>query len=181
MLGAGLLAVGLLALAGCTAQPGSSRPSPTSSPSRLSSSPASTSSPSASLSSPASPADPVDPVEYAKQIVRATNDVRRARGLAELRGSKCAQSAARGRVLDLIGKAKLTHAPLAGVITGCAPATTAAENLSRAAASPAAVVDAWMNSPGHRSNLLDPALTEIGVGCVRSDKSMLCSQVFLGP
>jgi len=44
-----------------------------------------------------------------------------------------------------------------------------------------AVIDAWMHSPGHRSNLLDPTLTEIGVGCVRDGRSMLCSQVFLGP
>ncbi len=63
----------------------------------------------------------------------------------------------------------------------CASGTTAAENLSKAAATATAVIDAWMHSPGHRSNLLDPALTQIGVGCVRDGESMLCSQVFLGP
>jgi len=89
--------------------------------------------------------------------------------------------AALQRASDLVGVAELTHTPLAGVIADCAPATTAAENLSRAAASPPAVVDAWMDSPGHRSNLLDPALTEIGVGCVLDADAMLCSQVFLGP
>jgi len=67
------------------------------------------------------------------------------------------------------------------VIVGCKPTTIAAENLSKAAASPAAVIDAWMHSPGHRSNLLDPTLTEIGVGCAHDGSSMLCSQVFLGP
>jgi uncharacterized protein YkwD len=66
-------------------------------------------------------------------------------------------------------------------MAACTPATTAAENLSRAAASPAAVIDAWMGSPGHRPNLLDPALTEIGVGCVIDGQAMLCSQVFFGP
>jgi len=93
----------------------------------------------------------------------------------------CAQDAAQKRAKALIGKAELTHALLSGVIAGCASGTTAAENLSKAAATPAAVIDAWMGSPGHRSNLLDPALTEIGVGCVLDGKSMLCSQVFLGP
>jgi uncharacterized protein YkwD len=76
------------------------------------------------------------------------------------------QAATLQSATDLIGKAELTHARLAGVIVGCPPATTAAENLSRAPASPTAVVDAWMGSPGHRSNLLDPALTQIVVGCV---------------
>jgi uncharacterized protein YkwD len=78
-------------------------------------------------------------------------------------------------------QAELTHAPLTGVIAGCVPATTAAEDLSKAAATPAAVIDAWMQSPGHRTNLLAPTLTEIGAGCVPDGKSMLCSQAFLGP
>jgi uncharacterized protein YkwD len=40
-------------------------------------------------------------------------------------------------------------------------------------------MDAWMGSPGHRSNILDPALSQIGVGCVLDGEAMLCSQVFL--
>ena len=56
----------------------------------------------------------------------------------------------------------------------------AAENLSRAAADPDAVVTAWMGSPGHRANLLDPQLNAMGVGCVPDAEAMLCSQIFLG-
>jgi uncharacterized protein YkwD len=152
--------VGFLALAGCSSDPGIARPSPT---------------------SPTSSLSPSDPVAYAAKIVQGTNDVRRARGLPVLGESTCAQDVALQRASALIGKAELTHAPLGGVIAACAPATTAAENLSRAAATPAAVIDAWMQSPGHRSNLLDPTLTEISVGCVHDGESMLCSQVFLGP
>jgi len=33
-------------------------------------------------------------------------------------------------------------------------------------AGPGAIVQAWMNSPGHRENILDPAFREIGVGVV---------------
>jgi uncharacterized protein YkwD len=107
--------------------------------------------------------------------------VRAAKHLPKLGSSKCAQDAALKRASALIGKPELTHAPLNGVIADCKPATIAAENLSKAAASPAAVIDAWMHSPGHKSNLLDPTLTQIGVGCVLAGASMLCSQVFLGP
>lgn len=167
-LGAGLFA---LTLAGCTNEAGGTSPS--------SARPASASS-SASAGASAS-ASPSDPVAYAAQVLRETNSVRTAEGLPELGGSACAQEAALRRASDLVGAAKLTHAPLTDVIARCAPATAAAENLSRAAASPSAVLDAWMGSPGHRSNLLDPGLTEIGVGCVLDGDEMLCSQVYLGP
>lgn len=133
-------------------------------------------SPSSSVSS----ATPSDLVEYAARIVSGTNDVRVAKGLPALSGPACARDAALRRASALTGSTKLTHALLNGVIAKCAPATTA-ENLSKAAASPTAVIDAWMHSPGHRSNLLDPTLTEIGVGCVVDSQSMLCSQMFLSP
>ena len=70
---------------------------------------------------------------------------------------------------------------LTPVIEACGLSGPAAENLSRAAADPQAVVDAWLASPGHRANLLDPTLTEVGVSCVLDADRMLCSQVFLGP
>jgi uncharacterized protein YkwD len=39
-----------------------------------------------------------------------------------------------------------------------------AENLSAGQSTPEEVVAGWMNSPGHRANLLNCALREIGVG-----------------
>jgi len=101
------------------------------------------------------------------------------RGPASLRA--CADTNSSRSAQELTGGKPLEHAPLAPVITACAPLTTAAENLSRAAAGPQAVVDAWLSSSGHRANLLDPALTQLGVGCVLDGDQMLCSQVFLGP
>ncbi|MCB5164578.1 CAP domain-containing protein [Streptomyces bambusae] len=38
------------------------------------------------------------------------------------------------------------------------------ENIAMGQADAAAVVDAWMNSPGHRANILNCKFTEIGVG-----------------
>jgi uncharacterized protein YkwD len=40
----------------------------------------------------------------------------------------------------------------------------AAENIAFGQPTPQDVVTAWMNSPGHRQNILDPNLKEIGVG-----------------
>jgi len=119
-----------------------------------------------------------DPVAYAAQLVKATNDARAAELLPPLVGSECAQAAALERAADLVGVAELTSASLAGVITSCS-ATTAAENLSRGVASPAAVLAAWLASPGDRADLVSTELTGIGVGCVLDGDEMLCSQVYL--
>lgn len=40
----------------------------------------------------------------------------------------------------------------------------AAENIAAGQTTPEQVVNGWMNSPGHRANILNPNLTEIGVG-----------------
>ncbi|GAA2726630.1 CAP domain-containing protein [Cellulomonas aerilata] len=136
---------------------------------------------SAGPAAPAGTLSPADPGAYAAGIVEETNRVRADEGLAALTGSACAQDAARPRAEALVGAAGLEHAPMDDVLTRCAPHTTAAENLSRAAATPAEVVAAWLDSYGHRENVLDPALTDVGVTCVRDDDAMLCAQIFLGP
>ena len=41
---------------------------------------------------------------------------------------------------------------------------TVAENIAVGYPTPEAVLDGWMNSPGHRANILNCALVEIGVG-----------------
>ena len=43
---------------------------------------------------------------------------------------------------------------------------TAGENIAKGYSTPERVVDAWMNSPGHRANILNPSYTMIGVGYV---------------
>ncbi|MFR9777980.1 CAP domain-containing protein [Micromonospora sp. MS34] len=43
------------------------------------------------------------------------------------------------------------------------------ENVAWNQQTPAAVMDAWMNSPGHRANILNCSFTEIGVGVARSN------------
>lgn len=42
--------------------------------------------------------------------------------------------------------------------------TATGENIAYGQRTPAAVMKAWMNSPGHRQNILNPAYTDIGVG-----------------
>jgi len=40
------------------------------------------------------------------------------------------------------------------------------ENIAAGQRTPEIVVDAWMNSPGHRANILSPNFSKIGVGYV---------------
>jgi uncharacterized protein YkwD len=43
-----------------------------------------------------------------------------------------------------------------------------AENIARGYPTPSAVMDGWLNSPGHRANILNCSLRALGVGVVRS-------------
>lgn len=55
---------------------------------------------------------------------------------------------------------------------------TAGENIAKGQRSPQEVVQAWMNSPGHRANIMNSAFTHIGVGFV--DQGNHWTQMFIG-
>ena len=70
------------------------------------------------------------------------------------------------RAAELIGAPKLVHAPLEPVKESC-PGAFAAENLSRTDQPPQDVVQAWLDSPSHRENLVAADLVRGAIGCVR--------------
>ena len=55
---------------------------------------------------------------------------------------------------------------------------TAGENIAYGQRTPQAVVNAWMNSSGHRANILSSSYTQIGVGYVASGNYW--TQMFMG-
>ena len=55
---------------------------------------------------------------------------------------------------------------------------TAGENIAYGQRTPQAVVNAWMNSSGHRANILSASYTQIGVGYVASGNYW--TQMFIG-
>ena len=55
---------------------------------------------------------------------------------------------------------------------------TAGENIAYGYSTPEAVVNAWMNSAGHRANILNSSYKEIGVGYVASGNYW--TQMFIG-
>ncbi|MFC8190321.1 CAP domain-containing protein [Cellulomonas sp. NPDC057328] len=122
----------------------------------------------------------VAPDDYARDLLAATAAEREAAGLPAWGGATCAADAAAARAADLVGQ-DLEHAPLDDVLAACAPRSVAAENLSRAAVAPADVATAWMGSPGHRANVVDPGLEDAVTACVRDGEQMLCTLVLVGP
>ncbi|MGY1886416.1 CAP domain-containing protein [Blastococcus sp. SYSU DS0753] len=53
-----------------------------------------------------------------------------------------------------------------------------AENIARGQADPAAVMASWLNSPGHRANILNCGLTRLGVGVATGSGGPWWTQLF---
>ncbi len=56
----------------------------------------------------------------------------------------------------------------------------AGENIAYGYASPKEVMNGWMNSEGHRRNIMDPSFTQLAVGAYKSGGNLYWVQLFLG-
>ena len=60
---------------------------------------------------------------------------------------------------------------------------TAGENIAAGYSTPESVMIGWMNSPGHKANILNPGYTEIGIGISNKESSsygIYWTQMFIG-
>ncbi len=108
-------------------------------------------------------------------MVDAVNGQRRQRGLRPLTLDTRLTVAATVQARDLASRGRLDHRGSDGSTVGDRVARTGydwsavAENLAQTrTSSPRAVVTLWMNSPGHRRNLLNPQVTQMGLAHVRA-------------
>lgn len=143
-----------------------------------------TATPEATWTAPAS-VDLADPEQYAAALEDGVNAARAQVGVPTLEHEDCLEPVAGDRADALVGAPKLVHAPLAPVQQRCPGGTLAAENLSRTANPPQDVVQAWLDSPSHRDNLVNVELRRGAIGCVRDGGPvdapvLVCSHVFLG-
>jgi len=111
-------------------------------------------------------------------LFSAANAERLQRGLPPLHWDAALYRAAQGHAQEMAARASISHqypgeAELAdrGRRAG-ARFSEIAENVAEA---PTAVRihDAWMNSPGHRANLLDPQVDSVGISVLRRDGQLL--------
>lgn len=118
----------------------------------------------------AAPFTPAGLARTAAEVLALTNAERRRAGLAPLSDDPFLTRAAQAHSDDMVARAFYSHtAP-----DGSRPWDRAAaagsghravgENIACGQRSAAEVVEGWMNSPGHRANILKPDFTHLGVG-----------------
>ncbi len=107
---------------------------------------------------------------FEQEVIRLTNEERSAGGCGPLTNNAKLHSAALGHSVDMAENDYFSHTSQDGssmvdrVERQGYGWRSLAENIAAGHRSPSAVVDGWMNSSGHRANILNCDLTEIGVG-----------------
>ena len=123
-------------------------------------------------------------VNYEKEVVRLVNVERTKRGLSPLTYDWQLSRVARIKSQDMKDNKYFSHtsptygSPFQMMKSFGISYKNAGENIARGQATPAAVVNAWMNSSGHRANILNSSFTHIGVGYVSDGKYW--TQMFIG-
>lgn len=125
------------------------------------------------------PAATDEGVALSDEIVALTNAERAAAGLPGFGVSACATDQAAARSALLVAEGRFEHDPLGPILEACG-ARTVGENLSLGYPTAEAAVRGWMNSSGHRENILRASFTGIGVACTSGPRGWLCAQVFVG-
>lgn len=121
-----------------------------------------------------------------KEAVRLVNAERESRGLAPLRSSLSVRRVARMKAQDLCDGGYFDHVspkygtPFEMLEKQGARFRCAGENIAMGQVTAQEVVQAWMNSKGHRANILNPNYTKIGVGCTDDVKGPYWVQMFVG-
>lgn len=114
--------------------------------------------------------EPSTAAQWREQVLLLVNRERAARGIDLVRPSDALERQAAQYACEMIEYEFFAHV---NPVTGSSLAQRAAdfnyayavigENLAAGQPDPVSVVDAWMNSPSHRDNILDPRFTELGV------------------
>jgi hypothetical protein len=118
----------------------------------------------------------VDPVTAEKQFVDLINQDRTSRGLTPLASHADLVAGARKQAAAIRDAGRLFHNPnLASVTTGW---TKLGENVGYGG-TVSGLHAAFMNSPSHRANVLDPLYTHVGLGVVVQGSTIWVAEVFM--
>lgn len=123
-------------------------------------------------------------LNYENEVIRLVNEIRVKNGLNPLTADWELSRVARYKSQDMKDNNYFSHtSPIYG-----SPFTmmknfgisyrSAAENIAKGQKTPQAVVNGWMNSSGHRANILNATYKKIGVGYVPSGNYW--TQMFIG-
>lgn len=120
------------------------------------------------------------------EVVNLVNQERAKQGLSPLTQNWELSRVARYKSQDFINNNYFAHqSPVYGSPFDMMKAfgisyRSAGENIAKFQRTPTEVMNAWMNSPGHRANILNSSYTEIGVGVAKDSKGNLYwTQMFI--
>ena len=123
-------------------------------------------------------------LQYESEVIRLVNEIRVQNGLKALTTNWELSRVARYKSEDMVKNRYFSHnsptygTPFQMMRSFGLSYRTAGENIAYGQRTPAAVVDAWMNSSGHRANILNASYTQIGVGyCANGN---YWTQMFIG-
>ncbi len=133
---------------------------------------------------PSSGTESTEEDRYAAEVVELVNKEREKYGLGKLSVDTALMRASYQRAKEI--KSSFSHTRPDG--TSCFTVLYeygisyrhAGENIAYGQRTPQAVVTAWLNSEGHRANILNGNFTKIGVGCYKSGGTYYWSQEFTG-
>lgn len=121
---------------------------------------------------------------YEREVVRLVNEIRVENGLKALTHDWELSRVARYKSQDMKDNGYFSHtspvygSPFQMMKSFGISYRSAGENIAKGQATPEAVVNAWMNSSGHRANILSSSYTHIGVGYVEGGRYW--TQMFIG-
>lgn len=113
-------------------------------------------------------------IKYENEVIRLVNEIRAKNGLNPLEGDWELSRVARYKSQDMKDNNYFSHnspiygSPFTMIKNFGISYKMAAENIAKGQRTPQAVVNAWMNSSGHRANILNASYKKIGVGYVAS-------------
>jgi len=112
-------------------------------------------------------------LSFEQEVIRLVNEKRAENGLKPLKHNWELSRVARYKSQDMKDNRYFSHtsptygSPYEMMRNFGISFRRAGENIARGQKTPQAVVNAWMNSSGHRANILNASYTEIGVGYVK--------------
>lgn len=121
------------------------------------------------------------------EVLNLVNKERKANGLKPLTLNKELSNVANIKSRDMIEKGYFDHnsptygSPFDMMKKFNISYKTAGENIAMGQKTPSEVMNAWMNSSGHRANILNSSYTELGVGIQKdSNGKIYWTQMFIG-
>ena len=118
------------------------------------------------------PGADIEKLSYEQQVLALVNQERAKQGLSALSWSDELTAVARAHSKDMAARGFFSHtnpdgqSPFDRMKAAGISYRTAGENIAAGQRTPQEVVNSWMNSEGHRANILNASYTRLGVGYV---------------